>query len=344
MSKSIWPVSKSVPAKFYNWAFSIAFGVVFLFSASSHASTSRLSLNPEYLAANVLVTELGGFNQVEKTYEIAFFVWYETSRDLPNVLTRLKINGASLVRTREGATFEADNDAVVHRLFIEAKMHHDWRLHDYPFDIHTLSMEMELVDTSYDDIRFVTSSIIPVLDESLEVPKWSVIGGSVYATKRIRSSSLGSPAVGRVSGGATPLLEVSLVVKRDDTSGFWKMVITAFAAAGLAFTSYFIQLDAASAISARFGLIAGSVFADVVSMRQSAVQLGALDSVTLTDAVHMYVLAYIATAAVMSVYTHRHYRHHGDSDFIRTADFRAAMLSSSLLVLGILSLILPVAG
>ena len=62
-------------------------------------------------------------------------------------------------------------------------MHHDWRLHDYPFDIHTLSMEMELVDTSYDDIRFVTSSIIPVLDESLEVPKWSVIGGSVYATK-----------------------------------------------------------------------------------------------------------------------------------------------------------------
>lgn len=333
-----------VPAKFPNWAVSIALGVVFLLSASSHASSSRLSLNPEYLAANVLVTELGGFNQVEKTYEIALFIWYETSSELPNVLTRLKVNGASLVRTRENATFEVDDGTVVHRLFIDAKMHHDWRLQDYPFDIHTLSMEMELVDTSYDDIRFVTSSIIPVLDESLQVPKWSVVGGSLYATKKIRSSSLGNTEVGRVSGGATPMLEVSLVVKRNVTSGFWKMVITAFAAAGLALASYFIQLDASSAISARFGLIAGSVFADVVSMRQSALQIGALDSVTLTDEVHMYVLVYTATAAVISVYTHQHYRQHGDGDFIRTVDFRAAMLSSSLLVLGILAILLPAAG
>ena len=140
------------------------------------------------------------------------------------------------------------------------------------------------------------------------------------------------------------MLQVSLVVERDSASGFWKMVITAFAAAGLALASYFIQLDATSAISARFGLIAGSVFADVVSMRQSALQIGALDSVTLTDEVHMYVLAYTATAAVISVYTHQHYRQHSDSDFIRTVDFRAAMLSSALLVVGILSILLPVAG
>jgi len=333
-----------IPAKFSNWAVSIALGVVFLFSALSHASSSRLSLNPEYLAANVLITELGGFNQVEKTYEISLFVWYETSRDQPNVLTRLKVNGASLVRTRENATFEVDNDRVVHRLFLEAKMHHDWRLHDYPFDSHTLSMEMELVDTSYDDIRFVTSSIIPVLDESLEIPKWSVVGGSLYATKKVRSSSLGNTEVSRLSGGATPMLEVSLVVKRNVTSGFWKMVITAFAAAGLALASYFIQLDVSSAISARFGLIAGSVFADVVSMRQSALQIGALDSVTLTDEVHMYVLVYTATAAIISVYTHQHYRQHGDGGFIKTVDFRAAMLSSSLLVLGILAILLPAAG
>ncbi len=333
-----------IPAKFYNWAVSIVFGIVFLFSASSNASLSRPSLNPEYLAANVLVTELGGFNQVEKSYEIALYVWYETSSELPNVLTRLKINGASLVRTRENATFDVGDGAVVHRLFIEAKMHHDWRLQDYPFDIHTLSMEMELVDTSFEDVRFVTSSIIPVLDESLEVPKWSVVGGSLYATKKVRSSSLGNPNVGRLSVGATPMLEVSLVVKRNGTSGFWKMVITAFAAAGLALTSYFIQLDVTSSISARFGLIAGSVFADVVSMRQSALQIGALDSVTLTDEVHMYVLVYIATAAVISVYTHQHYRQHGDSDLIRTVDRRAAMFSSLLLVLGIMAILLPAAG
>ena len=293
---------------------------------------------PDYLSLNVLVTSLGEFNQAAQSFRIGFYVWMLADESQRTYFQNLRLIGAQNVLRDEDLSFVRADGTTVLRRFIEAKVHHVWSLADFPYDEQTLLVRMNLLDADYDRVRFASTSINSITDGELQVDGWRLTGGSLYATRKVYSSDLGHET--QVPGElSVPELEISLSLERVSTSGFWKLVAAAFAAAGLALGTFFIPLNLASALSPRFGLIAGSVFADVVSMRQASGSLGAGEILTLTDKVHIAVLIYIAIAAITALFTHWHYQTFENRLRIIQIDQRVALVSTLMLALTILLLL-----
>lgn len=289
------------------------------------------STGPEYLTANVLISDLGEFDDIEQSFRISFYVWYETDVDKPNHLEAMRVLGSKEILLQEDRSFPQANERIIHRRFIEARLSHVWEVQNYPYDQQTLNVNLDLKDTEYRSVRFIGSSVQKVIDPDIVIPGWDITGAAAYATRKIYPSSLGHPAGAEFNELEVPELELTITARRTSTSGFWKMMATALAAAGLACTAYFLPLNNGSALSPRFGLIAGSVFAVVLSMRQSTETFGELTTVTLTDKIHIAILFYISVATVESLFTHLHFQSYGNEKTIIKLDRGLAVLSSAIL-------------
>jgi hypothetical protein len=313
--------------------------LAFLPSVSAQApSATSDRVATEYVTAHVLVTDLGEFDIDNQRYRVGFYIWYEAEPAAPNLLENLRLRGVEEILKNEGETFVSPDGKRVHRRYFEARVDYTWRVEDFPFDQQSLVLMMDLGDLDYRAVRFVGNSTEQVIDPDIEVTGWEITGAATYATRKIYPTGLGHPAAHFSGELEIPELVVTITIRRTTTSGFWKMMATALAAAGLACTAYFIPLNMGSALSPRFGLIAGSVFAVVLSMRQSMDTLGALTAVTLTDQIHIAILIYIGMATVVSLFTHWHFQTHDDGRFIVKVDRRVAIITTMLLAVTILAL------
>jgi hypothetical protein len=306
-------------------------------SAQRPSSTSDRGAT-DYVTAHVLVTDLGEFDIDRQSYRVGFYIWYEAEPAEPNLLENLRLRGVEEILKEEEDIFETPAGKRVHRRYFEARVDYTWRVEDFPFDQQSLVLMMDLGDLDYRAVRFVGNSTEQVIDPDIEVTGWEITGAATYATRKIYPTGLGHPAAQLSGELEIPELVVTITIRRTTTSGFWKMMATALAAAGLACTAYFIPLNIGSALSPRFGLIAGSVFAVVLSMRQSMDTLGALTAVTLTDLIHIAILIYIGMATIVSLFTHWHFQVHKDGRFIVKVDRRIAVITTILLAVTILAL------
>jgi hypothetical protein len=88
---------------------------------------------------------------------------------------------------------------------------------------------------------------------------------------------------------------------RADLSGFFKLTAVVYAAFVLSLISYVMHLETTTAISPQVGLLAGALFAAAVNLVTVSGALGSASGLTLVDKIHVLVLVYILTAAVVAV-------------------------------------------
>jgi hypothetical protein len=138
-------------------------------------------------------------------------------------------------------------------------------------------------------------------------------------------------------------MELKIELQRKDLNGFLKLSAGAFAAAGLAFVSYFLHLDSSATLGPRFSLLAGSMFAVVISLRSASNDLGSVAYLTLLDCIHLAVISYILIAAGTDIYILYQIQKHNNVTAIKKIGIRAAILSTlalfSLIVVIIISAI-----
>jgi len=293
---------------------------------------------PQYVALGVLVTELDPFNPQTQSFRVGFHVWHEGPADGPDYLSRLRVqNATEIIAIRQEDLALAGQR--LSRRYIQARVAYNADLSRFPFDAHTLLIRLNIEGADYDELRFISDSSARILDQALAVEGWNLDGGTLYATRRTFSSNMGSgPGLWRNNARVQAEAHISITLSRNSTSGFWKRMAPALAAAGLALTVYFIPLTIGSALSPRFALIAGSVFTAVISMRQTANDIAAMDAISLADKMHIAVLAYIGICALVSVYTHWHHRSYQDGHHVIATDLRAALLSTLLLAITLVAL------
>jgi hypothetical protein len=130
-------------------------------------------------------------------------------------------------------------------------------------------------------------------------------------------------------------MELKIELQRNDLNGFLKLSAGAFAASGLALVSYFLHLDSSATLGPRFSLLAGSMFAVVISLRSASNDLGSVEYLTLLDCIHLAVIFYILVAAGTDIYILYQIQKHNNVIAIKRVGIRAAILST----LGLFSLI-----
>ena len=123
-------------------------------SSAADASASVSDSTTNYIPLKVLIVELSNLDFRSHNFNVGFFVWYESPIDKPNYLNRLRVLNAKTVEISDRKQF-ATEGGVVYRRFVRAEIDHLWDLQNFPFDAHSLVIELGIDGYTYDELRFV---------------------------------------------------------------------------------------------------------------------------------------------------------------------------------------------
>ena len=171
---------------------------------------------------------------------------------------------------------------------------------------------MQLLDKSFEDLR-----------------------GAVAETVQ----TIGDPSLPAGSPTSFSRLNVIVRLERTNMTAFWKFTAGAYVAAVIALASYAFHVDQGQTMSPRFGLLAGAVFAAIISLRTESSELGTTEYNTLVDQIHLVALLYVIIATLTGVYTWSRYRKYGDHKAIQRLGRRMAFGSTVVMVVVIVGLV-----
>lgn len=288
----------------------------------------------EYAPLGALITDVGDFDRQGKRFDATLWLWTVTTNPNSNPIEDLNFPNA--IEIKESILHkEKTSEGFWITRKIQGTFRHAWDMSDFPFDDQTLEIQVVASRADYSALRFIDDGITSIIDSNMRIQGWDILGASLYAKKMTYSSGFGNPRVEKSAEITFAAADVSLSLKRANYAAFWKLTIAAFVAAGLVIPAFYIRLDAQT----RFGLLAASVFADVLSMQSASSDLGAVEYVTLVDKIHILVLIYTFIATVFVLTTHEHHVYPDSLPAIKWNGFRMGLISTSILVAAIVGLV-----
>jgi len=294
---------------------------------------------PEQLRIGAYLTGLGDLDPAKKSFSAAFWVWTVGPENGATSLNQLEFPNAIKVESPNEVQ-EATPQGIWSQRKIVGSFRHGWDLRRFPFDRQLLTIEMEEAERDTSSVIYVPDTANSSFDPGVSPNGWRIVSNRLVTGSKPYHTSFGDPRLPPGSPSAYARADLTIVLERTDRSGFWKLTVGAFAAALMALASYGLRVDQAPALSPRFGLLAGSVFAAVISLRSAATELGASGYTTLIDAVHAAVLLYILVATAAGVVAWRGFLRHGDVDTVQRLEKRVAGYSTLLFGAMILALVL----
>jgi len=294
---------------------------------------------PEKLRIGAYLTSLGDFDPAKKSFSAAFWVWSVGPLDGVKSLDQLEFPNAIKVES-PNALQETTAQGIWSQRKIVGSFRHGWDLRRFPFDRQLLRIEMEEAERDTASLVYVPDTANSSFDPEVNLSGWRILSTQLVTGSKPYHTSFGDPRLPPGSPSAYARAELRVLLERTDRSGFWKLTVGAFAAALMALASYGLRVDQAPALSPRFGLLAGSTFAAVISLRSAATELGASGYTTLIDSVHAAVLLYILVATAAGVVAWRGFLRHGDVASVQRLEKRVAGFSTLLFSALILALVL----
>jgi hypothetical protein len=309
-------------------------------TAGASATEATAPAGPaEKLLIGAYVTGLGDLDPAKKSFSASFWVWSVGTAATAGSLNNLEFPNAIKVESPNELSATTPRGVWVQRKIV-GSFRHGWDLHRFPFDRQLLRIQLEEAEQDTTSLIYIPDKANSSIDPDIKLAGWRLSSAGLVTSDKQYHTSFGDPRLASGSPSAYARAELRLVLERTDRSGFWKLTVGAFAAALMALASYGLRVDQVAALSPRFGLLAGSAFAAVISLRSAASELGASGYTTLIDAVHALVLLYILMATAAAVMAWRAFLRHGDAVALQRLEQRVAGYSSLAFGVGLLALVL----
>jgi hypothetical protein len=293
---------------------------------------------PEMVEVGIFMTRLGNFNLVRKSYDATFWLWSVTPKGFSNRLDSLEFVNAEAIKFSNGFVRPTPVGTWNQRR-VAGTFKHNWDMRYFPFDHQDLLIEIEESESYLEDLIYVPDQARVLFDEELKLPGWRIVSSQVKAGTKTYQDTFGDPA--RKPGSSTSFSRIDIIVRleRTNLTAFWKLTAGAFVAVVIALASYAFHVDQAQAMGSRFGLLAGAVFAAIISLRSESSELGTTEHNTLVDQVHLVALAYVLVATLTGVYTWSRFRKQGNAKAIERFGRRMAIGSTLVMVMVIVGLV-----
>ena len=295
------------------------------------------SAAPHKAQIGAFITQLADFNVQQKTFSASFWLWTLKRPDERSALDSLEFPNAVNVTIDKPVSEHTAGDVCWVQRKVVGTFRHAWDMRRFPFDRQTLVIAIEETKLDLSRFEYVTDQANSSIDKefTLTIPGWTVHGTTLEPVVKHYSSTFGDPRLPAGSGSAYTRANLSIDLERTDRSAFLKLTAAAFAAAALALFSFFLHVGHSASLSPRFSMLAGSVFAAVISLRSASGELGSVAYLTLIDEVHLAVLLYIFVAVVAAVFSWRYHETFKDGGTTKRIDWWVASISTA----GLLSLI-----
>ena len=295
--------------------------------------------SPETVRIGAFLTGLSDLDPSKKSFSASFWLWSISNKEAGSPLDRLEFPNAIKIES-PNAISEATASGIWQQRKIVGSFRHGWDVRRFPFDQQLLRIELEEAEKDSQSILFAADASNSSFDRDINLSGWRIHSTRLVSGTKTYRTTFGDPRLPPGSASSYAKVELQILLQRIDQTGFWKLTMGAFAASLIALASFGLRVDHPSALSPRFGLLAGSAFAAVISLRSSANELGAAGYATLIDAVHIAVLLYIMVATSSGVIAWRRFQKHGDAAAIQRLEQRMAGISTFVFVSLILWLVI----
>jgi len=307
-------------------------------AAAMPARRAVTNAPPELLKVGIFITRLDNFNLRRKSFDASFWLWSVAPKDMSSKLDSVEFVNAEAIGYSNGYIKETPA-GVWNQKKVVGTFHHDWDMRNFPFDHQDLVLEMEESVAYLNELVYVPDQGNVLIDDDVKIEGWRIVSSQVKAGSKTYLSSFGDPSLAAGSPTSFSRMDVVVRLERTNMTAFWKFTAGAFVAAVIALASYAFHVDQGQTMSPRFGLMAGAVFAAIISLRSESSELGTTEYNTLVDQVHLVALVYVIVATLTGVYTWSRYRKNGDPKAIHRLGRRMALGSTVVMVVVILGMI-----
>lgn len=253
---------------------------------------------PEQIVTGIYVNQIYGVDLKAGHFGADFWLWFRWSGEGPSPLDTFDIIGGRVTSKSSILNKKLPDGKQYSALRINAIIHKQWELADFPFDNHDIAIAVEDAERESERAVFVPDTANEALDPAVSVPGWRLGGFRHELVEHTYKSNYGDTSLetGNEAHYSRYVLSVHLV--REGAGRFLKFFFGLFVAVLAAWTGFFIRpKDSSPRVSVSIGaLFAAS--AVTISMNNQLPDVGYL---TLADRMVFLTLGMILLSLMCTV-------------------------------------------
>jgi hypothetical protein len=256
--------------------------------------------HPEVCRIGVSIEDLYEFDLARDTFGALLWIWSLCPSDQISPLQDVVLPTADSLQAGEVGTIETGDTGHYQYRRIQGTFRHDWDMRRYPFDRHRIAIP-------FDEARYGASVVIfePDTEQSFLAPsaragldEWAISDLALRTSISEEPSTYGLP---NVDASRYARLVASVDLERAQLLTFLKLTAGVFAAALIAFLTFFYDPRDRGGFSSRLGLLVGTLFAVLINLRTADTTIGDASRLTLVTEIHLVTLMLIVVLALLAL-------------------------------------------
>jgi hypothetical protein len=259
---------------------------------------------PAVCRIGVNIEDLYEFDLASDTFGALLWIWSLCPSDRISPLEDIALPTADSLSAGEVETIDTAGAGHYQYRRIQGTFRHDWDMRRYPFDRHRIAIP-------FDDTRYGASDLIFEADteQSFLAPwarqgldEWSISELALQTSISEEASTYGLP---NAEASRYARIEVWVDLERAQVLTFLKLTGGVFAAALIAFLTFFYDPRDRGGFSSRLGLLVGTLFAVLINLRTADTTIGDASRLTLVTEIHLVTLLLIVALALVALFERR---------------------------------------
>lgn len=266
--------------------------VVVLFFARPAAAAQ------EQMTVGIYVTQVATVDLKSNSFTTEFWIWFRGPKRATSPLDAFElIDGKVNSKTNVIKKTLADGQEYA-AARINATIHRQWDLHQYPFDDHDLIITVEDSDLDVARSVYAPDTASQGIDPDVVVSGWEINGFDSRLETHLYHSNYGYTSISDTAEPRYSRYVVSLHAKRKGSARFLKVAFALLIAVLVAWCAFFIRPKDASP---RVSVSVGALFAAAAGTVALNSQLPDVPYATLTDRLVFSCLAMIGVSLIGTV-------------------------------------------
>jgi len=275
------------------WGLILVAVVMGLFAGGAQAQ-------PQEVIVGSYINKIQDLDFPGNKYVIDFYLWFRWKAegslvDYDPMESFEIMNGK--IESKDGAEEKKIGDISYAEARVTAIMDENWQMEKFPFDAHSMKVNIEDSSMTTKDLVFVADKNNSGLGDEISIAGWDASNFATAVTTKIYHSNYGDISQPSDARSDYSRYEISMSINRQGYGSALKLLSTVLLATAVAFLAFMVK---PSDLDARFGMGVGSLFAVAASAFIAAASVPDSGVMTIADNVHMVAFAFIFVSLLVS--------------------------------------------
>lgn len=255
---------------------------------------------PQQVVVGTYINKIQDLNFKENKYALDFYLWFRwkaegTLADYKPVESFEIINGK--IENKSSIDEKKIGDLNYASVRVSATMSENWLLGQYPFDAHSMKVNIEDSRFTTKDMVFVADKTNSRLGDEIDMAGWGASNFAAEIKSKVYRTNYGDISQPADARSEYSRFTFAMDIHRDSFGSALKLLSTVLLATAVAFVAFMVK---PSDLDARFGMGVGALFAVAASAFIAASSVPDSGVMTVADMVHMIALAFIFASLLVS--------------------------------------------